>query len=311
MLADALDEVFSETQQEFFDLHMAQCPTCSTMFADAKRGAAWLELLRSPRPEPSGDLLDHILLQTTGAQVSDSYAAGMPVSGIHAPGIVPALQHPAQPLGARPRPDTLLSFRPGTYPPAATLPGTARVLPFRGRMAASLQSWGHNLLQPRLAMTAAMAFFSITLTLNLTGVNVTQLRASDLRPSSLRRSFFQANAHVLRYYDSLRVVYELESRVHDLQQSAADSDENTPAPQPAAATPHETTPRPATQQPDQQDRKKSAPKPGPGSSLRQDLPGSPHLLMASCVLQLSPDIAPCSTRFLPCSIERKREGAYV
>ena len=31
-------------------------------------------------------------------------------------------------------------------------------------------------------MTAAMAFFSIALTLNLTGIKLTEIRAADLRP---------------------------------------------------------------------------------------------------------------------------------
>ena len=40
--------------------------------------------------------------------------------------------------------------------------------------------------EPRLLMTAAMAFFSIALTLNLTNVQLSSLRLSDLRPSSIR-----------------------------------------------------------------------------------------------------------------------------
>ena len=39
--------------------------------------------------------------------------------------------------------------------------------------------------EPRLMMTAAMAFFSIALTLNLTGVRLTDLRLSNLRPSAM------------------------------------------------------------------------------------------------------------------------------
>ena len=41
-------------------------------------------------------------------------------------------------------------------------------------------------MQPRLLMTAAMAFFSIALTLNLTGVRLTSLRLADLRPVAVR-----------------------------------------------------------------------------------------------------------------------------
>ena len=76
-------------------------------------------------------------------------------------------------------------------------------------------------------MTAAMAFFSIALTMNLAGVRLTALHASDLKPSSLRKSFWSASNQAVRYYDNLRVVYELESRVHEMQR---DSDGDT-APQ--------------------------------------------------------------------------------
>jgi hypothetical protein len=161
-------------------------------------------------------------------------------------------------------------------------------VPFRSRFTSfNLRSIGHTLLQPRLAMTAAMAFFSIALTMNLTGIHITQLRASDLRPSSLKRSFYEANAHVVRYYDNLRVVYELESRVHDLQR-ASDSDSDLT---PAAATPSDSTSKPAQQpsgdqpaaQPDQQDqqqKKQSRPRPAPGSSRRENLPGNVHQVVA-------------------------------
>ena len=74
--------------------------------------------------------------------------------------------------------------------------------------------------EPRLMMTAAMAFFYIALTLNLTGVRLQDLRISDLRPSSLQRDFYSAKARVVRNYEGLRVVYELESRVRDLQRSS-------------------------------------------------------------------------------------------
>jgi len=153
------------------------------------------------------------------------------------------------------------------------------------------------MLQPRLAMTAAMAFFSIALTLNLTGVRLQDLRASDLKPSSLKRDFYSANARVVQYYEGLRVVYELESRVHDLQ-SASDNDatvgsKTAPA---SKATPDRSDPNGQAQpdpskpapgnQPDQKQRPASGPHSGtgagPGSgqlpnspTSRRDLPGRP------------------------------------
>lgn len=75
----------------------------------------------------------------------------------------------------------------------------------------------------RMLMTAAMAFFSIALTLNLAGVRLTNLRLSDLTPASmemnLTRQFYDAKGSLVRYYDNLRLVYEVESRMRDLRRS--------------------------------------------------------------------------------------------
>ena len=73
----------------------------------------------------------------------------------------------------------------------------------------------------RLMMTAAMAFFSIALTLNLAGVRLTGLRLADLTPASmennLTRQFYGAKSPVVRYYDNLRFVYEVESKMRELR----------------------------------------------------------------------------------------------
>lgn len=75
----------------------------------------------------------------------------------------------------------------------------------------------------RMLMTAAMAFFSIALTLNLAGVRLTNLRLADLTPASLEmnltRQFYGAKGSVVRYYDNLRLVYEVESRMRDLRRT--------------------------------------------------------------------------------------------
>jgi hypothetical protein len=69
--------------------------------------------------------------------------------------------------------------------------------------------------EPRLLMTAAMAFFSIALTLNLVGFKFTSVRLSDLRPGVLRsfvtRRIVTASIPVIRYYDHLRFLYQVES----------------------------------------------------------------------------------------------------
>jgi Putative zinc-finger len=78
--------------------------------------------------------------------------------------------------------------------------------------------------EPRLMMTAAMAFFSIALTLNLTGIRLGDLRLSDLRPGAVRslveRQLTVASTPIIRYYDHLRVVYEFQSRIRELRRNS-------------------------------------------------------------------------------------------
>jgi len=254
MLADALDGTLSAADQELFDVHMEACGPCAQLLADAKRGAAWLEMLKMPRPEPSATLVERILAQTSGAHAE---------------------------IGAE------------ILPIAAMVPGVAagtaaygNVIPFRVRAMAAIRSSavGQIMLQPRLAMTAAMAFFSIALTLNLTGVHLGDLRASDLKPSSLKRQFYSAKARSVQYYEGLRVVYELESRVGALENSR-DNDTATPVVQPESKAP---ATRPEQNGPGQQDQKQDSPKkakpaPNTGTSRRESF-RQPLMGLASVAL---------------------------
>jgi hypothetical protein len=85
----------------------------------------------------------------------------------------------------------------------------------------------------RLMMTAAMAFFSIALTLNLAGVRITDLRLSSFTPANiennLSRQFWQAKIQVFKYYNNLRFVYEVESKMREFRR---DEDTTPPAAQP-------------------------------------------------------------------------------
>jgi len=104
--------------------------------------------------------------------------------------------------------------------------------------------------EPRLLMTAAMAFFSIALTLNLTGVRLSSLRLSDLRPTAVRsfmeRRLIMASTPIIRYYDHLRLVYEVESRMRELSRSkegeGQNSDTNQQKPNDAAPGESKQTP---------------------------------------------------------------------
>jgi len=73
--------------------------------------------------------------------------------------------------------------------------------------------------QPRFAMSFGMAFFSLSLTLSLAGVRIGDLRHIDLRPSAIKRAYYQTTAKVTRYYENIRLVYEVESRVREFKRA--------------------------------------------------------------------------------------------
>jgi hypothetical protein len=73
--------------------------------------------------------------------------------------------------------------------------------------------------QPRFAMSFGMAFFSLSIALNIAGVKLSDLRQADLRPSAIRRSYHETYGRVVKYYDNIRLVYEIQSRVRDFQRA--------------------------------------------------------------------------------------------
>ena len=83
--------------------------------------------------------------------------------------------------------------------------------------------------QPRFAMSFGMAFFSLSVTLSMAGVKLSDLRNLDLRPSAIRRSYYQTSGRVVKYYENIRFVYEVESRVRQFKQATAPAE---PAPEP-------------------------------------------------------------------------------
>ena len=77
--------------------------------------------------------------------------------------------------------------------------------------------------ETRILMTVAMAFCSIALTLDMVGVRLNDIRLADLRPSAIgstiSRQFYGARGQVVQFYQNLRFVYELESRMRELRRS--------------------------------------------------------------------------------------------
>ena len=73
--------------------------------------------------------------------------------------------------------------------------------------------------QPRFAMSFGMAFFTLSVTLSIAGVRPKDLLRVDLRPSAIRRTYYETQGRVVKYYENIRFVYEIESRVRQLKQT--------------------------------------------------------------------------------------------
>jgi hypothetical protein len=80
--------------------------------------------------------------------------------------------------------------------------------------------WG-TVRQPRFAMSFGMAFFSLSVALSVLGVKPADLRSVSLRPAAVRQTYFRTQARVVRYYENIRFVYEVESRVRELKRNVA------------------------------------------------------------------------------------------
>jgi hypothetical protein len=99
-----------------------------------------------------------------------------------------------------------------------------------------MQDWASMLVrpilgvakQPRFAMSFGMAFFSLSITMSLAGVKLADLRHADLRPSAIKRNYYETSGKVTKYYENIRFVYEIESRVREFKRATMPVE---PAPQ--------------------------------------------------------------------------------
>jgi hypothetical protein len=183
MLPEAVDGALSPAEQLAFDKHVAGCMECAQELAEARRGAAWLGMLKSRAPEPPASLLANILADIQ-AEATANALWTVPQTVV-----VPTMATPSKGWGSR---------------------------------IAGIFSFGSgSMLQPRLAMTAAMAFFSIALTLNLTGVRLRDVRAEDFTPSGIKRTLADTTASLTRSVQNNKSVYQMESRLSELREEDA------------------------------------------------------------------------------------------
>jgi Putative zinc-finger len=102
--------------------------------------------------------------------------------------------------------------------------------------------------QPRFAMSFGMAFFALSVTLAVAGVKPADLRQVSLRPSAIRTAYYHTQARVVHYYENVRIVYEVESRVREIKRNVAPAEPGLKQSRPAKQKDDKND---TTQQPEQ------------------------------------------------------------
>jgi Putative zinc-finger len=188
LVSDALDGVLTGTRLEGFQAHARSCSVCGPLFAEVEAGRNWLKDLTEVEPPVS--LVTNILASTTGVD-TQRLRANVSSSLL------------------QPRVSSSGAFRPSWWERAqAWASGVVEPI------------WG-TVRQPRFVMSFGMAFFSLSVALSVLGVKPADLRSISLRPAAIRHTYYNTQARVVRYYENIRFVYEVESRVRELKRNVA------------------------------------------------------------------------------------------
>lgn len=106
-----------------------------------------------------------------------------------------------------------------------------------------LGGWFEQVLQPKMAMGMAMTVLSFAMLSNCAGIKIQQLRPADLNPVIVVASVEDRAMHTwtrgVKYYESLRFVYEIQTQIKDWRDKSAaaqESQQNQPQQQNKPAT---------------------------------------------------------------------------
>ncbi len=188
LLSQAIDGTLSGERLTAFEAHGRVCQLCGPLLSEAEAGHGWLKALEEA--EPPANLVTNILLRTSGVVTSRSHVA----TG------------------------------------ATTVTWMDRVREWAEMIYSPVVAAAR---QPRFAMSFGMAFFTLSVTLSLAGVRLGDLRHVDLRvrlgdlrhvdlrPSAIRRSYYETSGRVVKYYENIRFVYEIQARVRQFKEATA------------------------------------------------------------------------------------------
>jgi hypothetical protein len=105
-------------------------------------------------------------------------------------------------------------------------------------------------LQPRLVMGMALTILSFSMMARWAGISPRQLRASDMDPKKIWASLddraMRAWARSVKFYEDIKIVYEIQSRLRDWTEQQEEEDRNAAARRPVEdrRVPVSTPPQP-------------------------------------------------------------------
>jgi hypothetical protein len=138
--------------------------------------------------------------------------------------------------------DRLRSFSPMTQPRTSWLGHV------QAWVSGALQPIWETVRQPRFAMSFGMAFFSLSVALSVAGVKPADLREISLRPTAIRNTYYHTEARVVRYYENMRVVYEIQARVREVRRTLAPAEQDDARPERQKEHKNDTTQQPEQKQ---------------------------------------------------------------
>ena len=180
LLSQAIDGTLAGDRLANFEAHGRVCQLCGPLLHEAEAGRSWLKSLTEV--EPPDQLVNNILLRTSGVASTHRHVTGTPESASW----------------------------------------VGRIREWAGIIASPVVAMAR---QPRFAMSFGMAFFTLSVTLSLAGVKLTDVRHLDLRPSAIRRTYYETTGRVVKYYENIRFVYEIESRVRQFKEATAPAEQ--------------------------------------------------------------------------------------
>jgi len=141
-----------------------------------------------------------------------------------------------------------LEGAPQVEPPAELITRILYALPAareaRRRPAAGLRPWFGRLfrpmLQPRFAMGFALTILSFSMLGKFAGISLRQLTPADLNPGKLWQALddrlHRAWDRSVKFYESLRLVYEIQTRLRDLTEQEQREPQAAPEEPPARSS---------------------------------------------------------------------------